>query len=391
MKEKKYKIRPQVLIIAGVIVAVLIIAVIAGNIISARNKSKDNTVGMTLTQKNLRPQDAAANSNSTEEKEKTTVEILMDDTAVPVGTTFMAAAIVEPEDTDKALVWTSSNQDIMTVDDSGLVTIKGTGTAALTATVGDVSDAVAIEGIESVTSGSKNGYTVYTGNGSITKSSSSGGSRVADSGSNSGSGSTYNDGSASGGSGSTGSSTSDGSIGSNGSSGNSTGSNSGSNSSSGNTSGSNSGNNSNSGNASYDGGNNSSSGSSNSGSTDNGGSDNSGSNSSNGKTSSDIAEVLDGQGFTQEYSYVYVYTEGDTYYGEIITQPNVAIIYIKQRSGGFDSRIKGVLAQLLPESYDQVWNNYLSATSDRTFTVEGRRVRIVTAARGGHSQIVIYN
>ena len=34
MKEKKYKIRPQVLIIAGVIVAVLIIAVIAGNIIS---------------------------------------------------------------------------------------------------------------------------------------------------------------------------------------------------------------------------------------------------------------------------------------------------------------------------------------------------------------------
>ena len=377
MKEKKYKIRPQVLIIAGVIVAVLIIAVIAGNIISARNKSKDNTVGMTLTQKNLRPQDAAANSNSTEEKEKTTVEILMDDTAVPVGTTFMAAAIVEPEDTDKALVWTSSNQDIMTVDDSGLVTIKGTGTAALTATVGDVSDAVAIEGIESVTSGSKNGYTVYTGNGSITKSSSSGGSRVADSGSNSGSGSTYNDGSASGGSGSTGSSTSDGS--------------SGSNSSSGNTSGSNSGNNSNSGNASYDGGNNSSSGSSNSGSTDNGGSDNSGSNSSNGKTSSDIAEVLDGQGFTQEYSNVYVYTEGDTYYGEIITQPNVAIIYIKQRSGGFDSRIKGVLAQLLPESYDQVWNNYLSATSDRTFTVEGRRVRIVTAARGGHSQIVIYN
>ena len=364
MKEIKYKIRPQVLIIAGVIVAVLIIAVIAGNIISARNKSKDNTVGMTLTQKNLRPQDAAANSNSTEEKEKTTVEILMDDTAVPVGTTFMAAAIVEPEDTDKALVWTSSNQDIMTVDDSGLVTIKGTGTAALTATVGDVSDAVAIEGIESVTSGSKNGYTVYTGNGSITKSSSSGGSRVADSGSNSGSGSTYNDGSASGGSGSTGSSTSDGSIGSNGSSGNSTGSNSGSNSSSG---------------------------SSNSGSTDNGGSDNSGSNSSNGKTSSDIAEVLDGQGFTQEYSNVYVYTEGDTYYGEIITQPNVAIIYIKQRSGGFDSRIKGVLAQLLPESYDQVWNNYLSATSDRTFTVEGRRVRIVTAARGGHSQIVIYN
>lgn len=28
---------------------------------------------------------------------------------------------------------------------------------------------------------------------------------------------------------------------------------------------------------------------------------------------------------------------------------------------------------------------------DRTFTAEGRKVRIVTAAGGGHSQIVIYN
>ena len=93
----------------------------------------------------------------------------------------------------------------------------------------------------------------------------------------------------------------------------------------------------------------------------------------------------------KEYSNVYVYTEAGTYYGEIIIQSNVSIIYIKQRSSGFDTRIKGVLAELLPDSYNQVWNNYLSATSDRTFTVEGRRVRIVTASGGGHSQIVIYN
>ena len=43
MKEKKYKIRPQVLIIAGVIVEVIIIAAIAATIIQARNKSKSNT------------------------------------------------------------------------------------------------------------------------------------------------------------------------------------------------------------------------------------------------------------------------------------------------------------------------------------------------------------
>ncbi|MFR0041258.1 MAG: Ig-like domain-containing protein [Lachnospira sp.] len=333
MKDKKnYKVKPLVFIIAGIAVLVLIAAAITAGVISEHNKSKENTVGMTLTQKNLRPQDAEADNN--EVKEITTVEILMDDTAIPVGTTFMAAAIVEPADTDKALIWTSSNEDVMTVKQDGLVTVKGTGTAALTATVGDVSDAIAIEGIESAAAGSKNGYTVYTGNGSILKPSSSvpAGSSA---GSGSGTGSSYND---------------------NGSySYNSTGNNSG-----------------------YSAGTGSSH-------------ENSNSTGSDGKTSSDIGEVLNKEGFTQEYSNVYVYTDGGTYYGEIITQPDVSIIYIKQRNEGFDARIKGVLAQLLPESCNQVWNNYVSATTDRTFTVEDRKVRIVTASRGGHSQIVIYN
>lgn len=313
MKDKKnYKVKPLVFIIAGIAVLVLIAAAITAGVISEHNKSKENTVGMTLTQKNLRPQDAEADNNAV--KEITTVEILMDDTAIPVGTTFMAAAIVEPADTDKALIWTSSNDDVMTVKQDGLVTVKGTGTAALTATVGDVSDAIAIEGIESAAAGSKNGYTVYTGNGSILKPSSSV-SAGSSAGSGSGTGSSYND----------------------------------------------------NGSYSYN------------------------STGSDGKTSSDIGEVLNKEGFTQEYSNVYVYTDGGTYYGEIITQPDVSIIYIKQRNEGFDARIKGVLAQLLPESCNQVWNNYVSATTDRTFTVEDRKVRIVTASRGGHSQIVIYN
>lgn len=351
MKDKKnYKVKPLVFIIAGIAVLVLIAAAITAGVISEHNKSKENTVGMTLTQKNLRPQDAEADNNAV--KEITTVEILMDDTAIPVGTTFMAAAIVEPADTDKALIWTSSNDDVMTVKQDGLVTVKGTGTAALTATVGDVSDAIAIEGIESAAAGSKNGYTVYTGNGSILKPSSSV-PEGSSAGSGSGTGSSHEN----------------------------------SNSTGNNLSGTGSNNNTgNNGNSSYNPGNNQS-GSSNSGNSQ----ENNNSTGSDGKTSSDIGEVLNKEGFTQEYSNVYVYTDGGTYYGEIITQPDVSIIYIKQRNEGFDARIKGVLAQLLPESCNQVWNNYVSATTDRTFTVEDRKVRIVTASRGGHSQIVIYN
>lgn len=377
MKDKKnYKVKPLVFIIAGAAILAIIAVIIAVNVISANNKNKENTVGMTLTQKNLRPQDAEAGNS--EPKEITTVEILMDDTAIPVGTTFMAAAIVEPADTDKALVWTSSNEDVMTVSEDGLVAVKGTGTAALTATVGDVSDAVAIEGIENAAAGSKNGYTVYTGNGSILKSSSS---ASAGSSSGSGNGSSYSDNS----------SYAYNSTGSNSGYSSGTGSNHGNSSSIGNNSSGSASNNTNSGDnggSSYNPGNNSSD---NPSDTDNNGNNQGNSSGSDGKTSNDIGDVLDGQGFTQEYSNVYVYTENGTYYGEIITQPNVSIIYIKQRNDGFDARVKGVLAQLLPESYNQVWNNYVSATTDRTFTVEDRKVRIVTASRGGHSQIVIYN
>ena len=118
MKEKRYKLKPQ-LIIVLVAAVIILIALITAGIISSRSKSKDNNVGMTLTQKNLRPQDTQVN-NSNEPKEKTSVEILMDDTAIPVGTTLIASAIVEPADTDKALVWASSNQDVMTVDQNGL-------------------------------------------------------------------------------------------------------------------------------------------------------------------------------------------------------------------------------------------------------------------------------
>ena len=110
-----------------------------------------------------------------------------------------------------------------------------------------------------------------------------------------------------------------------------------------------------------------------------------------GVTSGEIAGYLPGLGFSQRMSNVYVCEENGTYYGEIITQPSVTIVYIKQRSATFDSMIQSTLSTLLPTGGTQVWNNYVSSSSDRTFTVDGRRVRIVTALNGGHSQIVIYN
>lgn len=369
----RLKLSPVAIVLIVIAVIALFSVIIAGAVSSNNKKNQDNTVGMTLTEKNLKPQNNSSN-NSVADRSLTKVEILMDDTAVVVGTTFKAVAVVEPENTDKALVWSSSNEDIMKVDSDGIVTVNNVGVAALTATVGDVSDAVAIEGIKSVSAGSANGYVVYTGNGSITgsNSSNSSSSGTSNSGTSGGTGYSYNseagsydDGNSSG----TDNGSSDGGYIADGSSGNSSGAS-----------------NSNSGSTSNNSGSNSSN--TNSGNT---GNNNSSTGNSDGMKSTDLPDVLGNQGFTREYSNVYIYTENDTYYGEIIIQPEVSIIYIKQRSGGFDSKINSVLSELLPSEYSQVWSNYLSASSDRTFTAEGRKVRIVTATGGGHSQIVIYN
>ena len=393
---KKNKIKNWV--IPGVVGGVVIILTVASNVsgsIQQKKEKESNAASVSVDRIKLKDDSAQAQQMSNTETE---VEIEFEDCAVPVGTQLKMTALVVPENTDQALIWSSSDSSVAEIDKDGILTVKAVGTTVVTATVGTVSDSVVIEGIENVAQGSKNNLPVYTGttlaknnasgSGSASGSTSSGGTSA---GSGSDSGSTGTGGGQAGGSwtgsGSSGSGSYDGGSGDSDSdggddsgstdsgSGSSGGSSNGGSGTTGGSSGSNSGNNDDS---STNGGNSSNN-------------SNSGSNTGNGDNSGSISDGLSGIGFTQRYSNVYVCEENDTYYGEIITQPNVTIIYIKQRSGTFDSRIQTVLARLLPDEYGQVWSNYLSANTDRTFTAEGRRVRIVVAPNGGHSQIVIYN
>lgn len=393
---KKNKIKNWVIpgVVGGVVIILTVASIVSGSIQQKKEK-ESNAASVSVDRIKLKDDSAQAQQMSNTETE---VEIEFEDCAVPVGTQLKMTALVVPENTDQALIWSSSDSSVAEIDKDGILTVKAVGTTVVTATVGTVSDSVVIEGIENVAQGSKNNLPVYTGttlaknsasgSGSASGSTSSGGTSA---GSGSDSGSTGTGvGQAGGswtGSGSSGSGSYDGGSGDSdsdggddsGSTDSGSGSSGGSSNSESGTTGGSSG--SNSGN--------------NDGSSTNGGNSsnnsNSGSNTGNGDNSSSISDGLSGIGFTQRYSNVYVCEENDTYYGEIITQPNVTIIYIKQRSGTFDSRIQTVLARLLPDEYGQVWSNYLSANTDRTFTAEGRRVRIVVAPNGGHSQIVIYN
>lgn len=372
---RKMRIKPVPVIILGVVTVAIIAGIGIFAIGNTSDKQQNSSATVSVSKKNLKD----SNSASTEPvKAATTVEIQWEDSAVPVGTSFKVTAIVTPQDTEHALVWSSGNQDVCTIDSEGVVTVRSAGNAAITATVGTVSDSVIIQGIDSVSAGSDRGLPVYTGDSYVSAGQSNGGSNDNSNGNTS-----------------TGDSQSGVSSGgsqqgqrSNGSIGVSSGINSASNISDDNSdisddnnggssdNGSDNGYNYNTDNGSYD--------------NNNGGYDNN-SGSHDGASSSDIAGYLPQIGYTQRMSNVYVCEDGDTYYGEIIIQPNVTIIYIKQRSGTFDSMIQSTLSALLPSEAGQVWNNYLSSSSDKTFTVDGRRVRIVTALNGGHSQIVVYN
>lgn len=372
---RKMRIKPVPVIILGVVTVAIIAGIGIFAIGNTSDKQQNSSATVSVSKKNLKD----SNSASTEPvKAATTVEIQWEDSAVPIGTSFKVTAIVTPQDTEHALVWSSGNQDVCTIDSEGVVTVRSAGNAAITATVGTVSDSVIIQGIDSVSAGSDRGLPVYTGDSYVSAGQSNGGSNDNSNGNTS-----------------TGDSQSGVSSGgsqqgqrSNGSIGVSSGINSSSNISDDNSdisddnnggssdNGSDNGYNYNTDNGSYD--------------NNNGGYDNN-SGSHDGASSSDIAGYLPQIGYTQRMSNVYVCEDGDTYYGEIIIQPNVTIIYIKQRSGTFDSMIQSTLSALLPSEAGQVWNNYLSSSSDKTFTVDGRRVRIVTALNGGHSQIVVYN
>lgn len=368
MASQKKKVKIKVKPIPVAILCATIILITAGIIwvVVANKPKEDNTVNIGISK-------VDTDKGSVEEKvtQATEISIDIDNTAVPIGMTFMVTATVEPIDTSDAIKWTTSDENVLIVDKNGLVTIKGTGTAALTATIGNASDAVVIEGIENSSSVSQNNLPVYTGGSWNTGEADNQGST----GSTGNAGGT--DTSGTGNSGDTGGKDSSGNTSSQG------GSNGSGNSDS-------AGNSDSSGNADSSGNSDSAGDSDNTGNAGNSG-NNQSDNDGDGMSSNDLYGVLPDIGYSRIYSNVYIYEDNNTYYGEIIIQPNLTIIYIKERSDVYDEMVKAVIEKLLPGRTSQIWNNYISAGSDRTFEIDDRMVRIVSAIKGGHSQIVIYN
>jgi len=343
-KKKKRRLKPvPVLVLAAVLIGIIVsLALVFGE------TPKEEPVNVSISEAGGSSDKAVTNASIS--VKEITVSIDMDSCAIPIGTTLKVTASIEPVENDKTINWVSSDDNVFTVDSEGIITIKGIGTSALTATLGSSSDAIVIEGVQNNDlAKSQNDLPIF--NLTTSKATSSNG------------------------------------ISSNGISSNGTSNNVDPNVSSiinpvnsngtDNTSGTNNnaGNNGDTGNAVNP--------------VDSNNGTNSGTNI--GMKSTELYASLSDIGYSKIFSNVYVYQENNTYYGEIVIQSNVTIVYIKQRCEGFDMKIKEVIARLLPTQNTEVWSNYISASSDRTFTAQGRMVRILTAANGGHSQIVIYN
>jgi hypothetical protein len=364
--KKKGKLNKNAVIAGAAVGAVVLIGAIVLIVrgVTGSSKGTDSNVNVSNAGVIVNSQFETEAATLDSKRVDTTVEIQMDDFSAVIGTKLQVVALVTPAGTEQSVVWKSSNDAVFTVTTEGVVEVMGKGTAVLSATAGTVSDSIVIEGIESMASGSSNDLPVYTGM--------------------SGAGYYYS------------------------SNGTSTDTNNASNN--------------------YY---------SNAGNTEQGtaasqeqqteqaseqpsageqeSQTNAGENAGEGETqievidgnqynvteiptggnggydSTTVGEILPDSGFTQVMSNVYTYDENGKYCGEIVTQPNVTIIYIKERNDSFDDTVKSVIASMMPESAEQVWNTYETANTNKTFIADNKMVRIVVPEDGGQTQIVIYN
>jgi hypothetical protein len=363
--KKKGKLNKNAIIAGAAVGAVVLIGAIVLIVrgVTGSSKGADSNVNVSNAGVIVNSQFETEAATLDSKRVNTTVEIQMDDFSAVIGTKLQVVALVTPAGTEQSVVWKSSNDAVFTVTTEGVVEVTGKGTAVLSATAGTVTDSIVIEGIESMASGSSNDLPVYTGT-------SGAGYYYSSNTTSTGTHGTY-------GNTSSGGSTEQGTA------------------------------------ASQEQQTEQVSEQPSAGEQES--QTNAGENAGEGETqievidgnqynvteiptggnggydSTTVGEILPDSGFTQVMSNVYTYDENGKYCGEIVTQPNVTIIYIKERNDSFDDTVKSVIASMMPESAEQVWNTYETANTNKTFIADNKMVRIVVPEDGGQTQIVIYN
>lgn len=104
----------------------------------------------------------------------------------------------------------------------------------------------------------------------------------------------------------------------------------------------------------------------------------------------DMLSVLFEAGFTPYLTNTCIYYENNEYFGQIIVQNDSVHIYIKKESDNFTASIKEALKYLMPESYQKAWEKVLTTKENNTFSVDGRKIRVILPQVDAHKQIIIF-
>ena len=259
------------------------------------------------------------------------VKVELEDCNMYIGSELDLKCTSEPEEYASKVIWTSSDEDVVTVDGKGHIKVVGTGAAAITATYDVLADSVVVRGVNRDNEGISDDLPVYDvkDNKVIVVREAQTDDDDADrepatSGNDSNPDVTEP--------------TSDNSAGKDG----------------------------------------------------NGGTSDNIKESEAAKTYTAISEAVKNSGFQTYLDNTYIYREDGNYLGEVIVQENMTQIYVMTRTTAMDNAFKQVVRSVIPDSYEDVFARFISASKDETFSADGMKVRVVAPVNGGHMQLIIY-
>lgn len=103
-----------------------------------------------------------------------------------------------------------------------------------------------------------------------------------------------------------------------------------------------------------------------------------------------ISQAASEAGFRLYVGNTYIFVEDGNYLGEAIVGADYVQIYVMTRTSSFDRAVKNVIMSVVPDSYETVFNGFVSTDRDQTISADGHMVRYIAPSGGGHAQLIIY-
>lgn len=107
--------------------------------------------------------------------------------------------------------------------------------------------------------------------------------------------------------------------------------------------------------------------------------------------SSDLYGRLEKLGFKKKVSNCFVFELNGEYAGQIILESKCVHIYMKEKTPEYEKALLEVLKLTLPSGYENVYNRFVTTAQDTALKCDEKKVQIVVSRNDEHRQLIIYN